>query len=128
MSEISEKIGRRIAALRASAAMTQEALAERIGTTAQVVSKMERGAIAPSVERLAEIAVALAVEPRELLAFDAPPERSGAGERDRIAKRLAQIAGGGTIEDARTLLRVAEAMFARPSAARGRGRPRRTSR
>ena len=125
MSEISEKIGRRIAALRADATMTQEALAERIGTTAQVVSKMERGAIAPSVERLAEIAAALAVEPRELLAFDAPPGKSGEGERERIAQRLVQIAGGGTIEEARMLLRVAEAMFERPAAVRGRGRPRR---
>ena len=48
-----------IANARIDAGITQAELASKIGTSATVVSKYERGAISPSVERLRQIANAL---------------------------------------------------------------------
>ena len=49
------EIGNQIKALRLSRGMTQEALAEKLGVSAQAVSKWERGATVPDVQLLPEL-------------------------------------------------------------------------
>ncbi len=68
---IQKKLGRRIAELRARAGLTQEALAEKSGYSADFISLVERGKNSPSVAGLARIAAALKVEVRSLFAFPA---------------------------------------------------------
>ncbi len=49
-------VGKAIAALRDAAQLTQEQLAEAIGVGVQQLSRFERGAVTPSIQRLYQIA------------------------------------------------------------------------
>ena len=51
-----EQIGIRIAALRKKAGMSQTALAERLGVSAQAVSKWESGRNLPDIDLFCELA------------------------------------------------------------------------
>lgn len=66
--------------------MTQEALAERVGLSMETISKIERGASAPSFATAEEIAVALEVASQVLFGFgeDAIPQ----GARGRALVRI----------------------------------------
>lgn len=66
------KIPERIAALRRSAGLSQEALAEQLGVSRQAIGKWESGTSLPSVENLQALAQALHVSCDELLT-DGPP-------------------------------------------------------
>ena len=63
----SNDIGRRIQALRKERGMTQEMLAEKIGVSAQAVSKWESGASAPSTTNLIALAKLFNMTPEDLL-------------------------------------------------------------
>lgn len=84
MATVERSLGRRVAAFRESAGLTQVDLAGRIGADAMAISRLERGVTTPSVRRLASIADVLGVTLRDLFDFEAPAERGAAD---------AQIAG-----------------------------------
>lgn len=69
MATIEQKLGRRIAALRQRAEMTQAELAEASGYSDDFVSLVERGINAPSVSGLERIAKALKVALKDLFDF-----------------------------------------------------------
>lgn len=60
-------MGRRIAAARMFANLTQEGLAERAGCSRQTIVRIETGVTGTSVDRLLSIARALDVAPAQLL-------------------------------------------------------------
>ena len=60
-------LGRRIARARRYVGLTQKDLADKVGVTAQAVSKWERGSACPDISILDEIAEALKVSVSELL-------------------------------------------------------------
>ena len=60
-------LGRRIADARRDMGLTQKDLAEKVGVTAQAVSKWERGSSCPDISILDEIACALGISVSELL-------------------------------------------------------------
>ena len=63
-------VGRRIAAVRRAALLTQEQLAQRLGWPRDTLIHYEHGRRALAVDRLAEIAAALGVHPIALLVDD----------------------------------------------------------
>ena len=62
--------GKKIAEARRSIGLTQKELAERVGVTAQAVSKWERGSSCPDIAILDEIADNLNISLPELLGVD----------------------------------------------------------
>ena len=63
-------VGRRIAEARRKVGITQYALADRVGVTAQAVSKWEQGRSCPDIAILDEIADALGISLFELLGME----------------------------------------------------------
>jgi transcriptional regulator with XRE-family HTH domain len=66
--------------------LSQEALAERAGSSSKFVSQIERGQANPSLGYLHRLSEALGLELWDLLRFD---ERSPSGPTSRAAYRLA---------------------------------------
>ncbi len=64
--------------LRQRRGLTQAALAERIGTGEQYLSRLEAGKIAPGVDQVARIAEALNATVHELLPVADPPDNRAA--------------------------------------------------
>ncbi|MBE6647508.1 MAG: helix-turn-helix transcriptional regulator [Ruminococcaceae bacterium] len=60
-------LGKKIASARHTLGLTQKDLADRVGVTAQAVSKWERGSSCPDIAILDEIADSLGVSVSELL-------------------------------------------------------------
>ena len=60
-------MGKKIAEARRGIGLTQKELAERVGVTAQAVSKWERGSSCPDIAILDEIAESLGVSVSQLL-------------------------------------------------------------
>lgn len=101
-----------MASLRQRAGLTQEALATRLGTVPTVVSRMERGQSAPSMERLAEIANVLGVDARDLLDFD--DQTGGAeGGREAAIARIGALLRRRPPEDAELIADVTERVLKR---------------
>jgi len=71
-------LGKRVAALRSLADLTQAQLAEKVGVAVETVSRLERGVTVPGVETLARMAQAMGFEPYEILKF---PRRHSAKDR-----------------------------------------------
>lgn len=72
-----EKLGRRIADLRAKLAWTQQDLAERVGISRVAVSHLEAGMSVPGERTVALLAGIFKVEPHELVAgTDYPPAKA----------------------------------------------------
>ena len=65
--EYKETMGKRISELRKNKGMTQEQLAQRVGVTAQAVSKWENDLSCPDISILPQLAEALGVTTDELL-------------------------------------------------------------
>ncbi len=57
----------RLRLLRRQAALSQQELAERAGTTQETISRLERGRHAARGSTIRKLAEALGVEPRELM-------------------------------------------------------------
>ena len=64
--DISRKIGVAVKAARHSAGLSQDELAEKVGKSMKTISNIERGAVAPSIETLYQIASALKVPMADL--------------------------------------------------------------
>jgi transcriptional regulator with XRE-family HTH domain len=66
---LKKQLGRRIAALRHDADLTQSKLAEKTGYSLEFISLVERGINAPSVDGLERIAKTLRVSVKDLFDF-----------------------------------------------------------
>ena len=66
---LKKQLGRRIAALRQAADLTQAKLAEKSGYSLEFISLVERGINAPSVDGLERIAKTLRVSVKDLFDF-----------------------------------------------------------
>ena len=66
-------LGARIKELRNRAGLTQAQLAERVEISDEFLSRMERGAKAPSLHTAEKVARSLGVSMKELFDFDAVP-------------------------------------------------------
>lgn len=106
MSEIAQRFGKRVAALRKRAGLTQAVLAERIGTSPEVVSRIEHGASSPALERVAAIARVLDVQISDLFPSDSPGRDDRA---EQLLSALRRIPPG----DADLLVTIAEAIAQR---------------
>jgi len=85
---LGKKVGKAIADRRRAVPMTQEELAERLGVGVEAVSRMERGAIMPSIPKLVEVAEALHSPVQDLLLmFSDRPTDKGI----ELAKKLDQL-------------------------------------
>jgi transcriptional regulator with XRE-family HTH domain len=73
------QLGKRIAELRLTRGMSQGALAEKIRSTPQWISQLERGTRSPTVHTLCKIANALDVSLADLFVAPRPSTRTGRG-------------------------------------------------
>lgn len=69
MAELRKRVGRRIRQLRRAAGLTQQELADRVGTYYKYLGYIERGQKNVTVATLERIARALGVEPYDLFVF-----------------------------------------------------------
>jgi transcriptional regulator with XRE-family HTH domain len=67
LADLSAVIGRNVARLRDAAGLSQEAFAERLGASRQMVASVETGTRTPSIQMLARLAAALGTTPALLL-------------------------------------------------------------
>jgi transcriptional regulator with XRE-family HTH domain len=65
--ELEKAFGETVRIARKAAALKQEALAEILGVQTSAVSRIERGAVSPSLRTVQRIALALDTHPSELL-------------------------------------------------------------
>lgn len=63
-------MGRRIAAARMWANLTQEGLAEKVGCSRQTIVRIELGITSPAADRIFQIARALGMPPSQLVSDD----------------------------------------------------------
>jgi transcriptional regulator with XRE-family HTH domain len=108
MSTIKVRVGREIARRRASVGMTQAELAERVGVQPETISRLETGARAATLERLASLSVALGVDVHEL--FRA---HGGDDPRQRATARLLRFASGLSVTEIQLVAEVGAAVVAR---------------
>lgn len=94
-SQALRELGRRVAAYRRKARLTQEQLAERLRVTPETVSRFERGVIAPSFERLEMLAAVFRIELRDLFDFDTrlPPRPAQTPEEQALAALVRELRG-----------------------------------
>ena len=108
MVSINRRIGRRVAECRKTAGLSQEQLAEKLQVTPETVSRLERGATLPPIERMQEIATLLGVELSDLFRFG-PTGRQN--ERDQAMDRLVAALARRSAADINTLADVANLIF-----------------
>lgn len=93
MQEMTEELGRLVAARRDAIGMTQDELAARIGSKQSYVSQLEKGKIGlPGIKRLSQISFALGVSISELLMNSSWPDVS-----DYVAELEAMQRGMGSL-------------------------------
>ncbi len=104
--KLSQSIGAAIARQRLLAQFTQEEVAEKLGVGAEAVSRMERGAVMPTVKRLIELAQIFACPAANLLeqASNKPSEQASF-----LEKQLARL----KTEDREMLVFLLEKLSAR---------------
>lgn len=93
----------RIREWRRAAGLTQERLAEIVGTTGQSIGRKEKGERSLTVYELEQIAVALGCRPADLLP---DPESILTEEERRLVKAYENMSEG----DRQALLRIADAL------------------
>lgn len=108
MSEIEERIGRRLRDARRAAHLTQEQLAERIGVSVETIGRVERGTQIPPIGRLEEAAQTVGVELADLVRPTATR-----GRREKAIGRLVSLLRGRSAEDAELVAAIADLIFRR---------------
>jgi transcriptional regulator with XRE-family HTH domain len=86
MGQVAKKLGQRVAEYRQQAGLTQGKLAEKVGVADETISRLERGAVTPSLERMEQVAAALGIELHELFQF-----RVRENEKEKAMRRLHAI-------------------------------------
>lgn len=93
-SELKRRFGRRVQALRESAGLTQDELAERIERTPDTIGNIERGVNSTRIETAQQLAGVFGIELWELFDFgDSDPQPSRAQRRavDAVINQLAGL-------------------------------------
>lgn len=75
---LAELFGANLRHMRKARGLTQEALAERVEVSSDMISKLERGAASPSFETLEKLCVALDAQPVVFFGFGLMPTPLGA--------------------------------------------------
>ena len=91
----STEFGRRLTALRQARGLTQVQLAQAIGSTQRIISRLETIAEHPTVPLLVELARALKISADELLGLKPPPKAEAPvqlPEERRLWKKLRLVA------------------------------------
>lgn len=88
---------------RKAAGLSQAALAERVGTGQAVISRIERGAVSPTLDMVARIARALNLRP--MLAFEAQRRLGDGDHRRLIAAKSGRSGHRGTARRVEEILR-----------------------
>lgn len=78
MMALTELVGRRVRMLRKLRGLSQEALAERVGVSAETISNIERAQHPPTIPTLELLMGALGVTPSEFFAANANLQDSDA--------------------------------------------------
>jgi len=103
---IIEYVGERIRALRAKDKLSQEALAQKVGTTANTISRWETAVYRPTLDDLERLARCFDVS---ILEFFPPEERAGDAEITALLRAAKQLSP----EDVEELRKYAEYRKAR---------------
>ena len=77
-ARLAKRLGGNLSERRKQLGWTQEMLAERVGVDAETISRIERGALLPSLPTLDRLAVALRCSAGDLLSNEGPEEASEA--------------------------------------------------
>jgi transcriptional regulator with XRE-family HTH domain len=86
------KLGERIAALRERAGLSQEQLADKVGSNQKTVAYWERRAVALKPAQIDAIASALGCTHQEILGVEAPKQRGGPiGKAKAIFDRVSAL-------------------------------------
>ncbi len=83
-----ERIGEHIAAYRKKAGLTQEQLAEKMGVTAQAVSKWENGLTCPDLDSVARLSGFLGVSVEQLIHGEAAVPAVQVVETPQVGRRV----------------------------------------
>lgn len=89
MASLREQVGGLIRHHRDRAGLNQTELAERVGMVQETISRMERGAYAPSFETLVDLAKALNVEVRDF--FEVGDWAARDGRDDPLTRLVAKL-------------------------------------
>ena len=111
MDDLRATVGASLKRLRQGRGLTQAELAEAIGRSVDMVSRLERGDATPSLETLALLAGALAAHPAELLGGKSPKVSETSPETDRLLQRVATSSTG----DIKWVLDLLDHMDRRPA-------------
>jgi transcriptional regulator with XRE-family HTH domain len=87
-TRLAESLGKAIARHRAACGLTQEQVAERLGIGVEAVSRMERGVVLPTVNRLAEFADIFDCKVADLLT---ETSSRASDQASRLAQGLARL-------------------------------------
>jgi transcriptional regulator with XRE-family HTH domain len=87
MTELTKQVGDAIRERRQNQGLTQAGLAEATGRSTDMVSRLERGEVAPSFETLELIAKALNAQPGDFF------PHSGAPDRPSVQKVVRRVEG-----------------------------------
>lgn len=117
MGSIGERIGHRVRDYRKAKKLTQLELARRISVSSETISRLERGVVMPSLDRLHGIAMELDVELHELLRID-----NGSAKANALA-RLMAVASQGEASDVEALAAIAEVVIAQLQRSRDLEKP-----
>ena len=91
--KLAKLVGSNIQERRKKLGLTQECLAEKIGVGQQSLSRMERGDIAPKLERLPDVAATLRCSVADLFRVSRALEDSLTGLTDREKEYLVRMTG-----------------------------------
>lgn len=83
--------GQRLARLRKEKGLSQKELAEKLGTTREMVDYYERRAVNPSLAVLEQAAEALSVSTAELLGSEPAQKKRGKGPVGKMQKLFEQV-------------------------------------
>lgn len=98
-------VGRRIGDRRAALGLSQGALAQRVGISAQQVQKYEAGANRISASRLSDIAIALGIAPGALFPTRPSPSSSTPPDELSVLRFMTATAEGRIVAAAFPLIR-----------------------
>ena len=108
---VSLAIGQRIAVLRRAAGLTQEELAERVGSSKATISRLETGRERASLQRLMEIVDVLDADLQDLFVTVGT---EGDPKADEIAEVVALLQRA-SVEDARRAVEIIRALVKDPA-------------
>ncbi|WP_441459811.1 helix-turn-helix domain-containing protein [Burkholderia thailandensis] len=86
--DLAVAVGKAIAKQRIASGLTQEKVAEQLGIGLEAVSRMERGAVIPTVVRLFELADIFACDAADLLTEASSRSSDQASHLNRLLSRL----------------------------------------